>query len=169
MTRLKIKFQFKAHKPGDLPLPLANANFRHGNMEYGIPCLVDSGADFCTIPAKIGRLMLGIDFEKKIAPYEIKREWLDIDKTDDKKLSGLIEKIILKKVAIPISIGCACGKGAGGFLYPVQIEIGDFKKDLLVFWIEAEDIVPLIGRLGVFDRADAVVFKRKENYGYFEF
>lgn len=166
MKNLKIDFYFKSHRPKHVPIPIANAKFKHQNNESLIPCLIDSGADFCTVPIEIGKFMLNIDFENKLAPYEIRREWQDIDKSDSKKFNGLVEKIIENQYAIPNSIECACGKGSSGYYCPVQIEIGVFKKQVLVFWINS-NVIPLIGRIGVFDQMKKVVFDTKKQKGQF--
>lgn len=168
MTHLKnINFTFKS-SGNSIPRPYVNVKFKNEDREDSIACIVDSGADFSTLPMQFGAYMLGINFTGKIAPAEIKLEWQKLDQSDNKKLSKFIEKITEKKFSVPIDIGYACGKGASGFLYPIEVEINSFKQIVPIFWINA-DVIPLIGRVGIFDQAKEVVFNAKENKGYFKF
>lgn len=110
--------------------------------------------------------MLGISFNERIAPKEIIEEWQNLNQSDRNKLNDFIKKISEKRFAIPVNIGCACGKGTNGFLYSAEVEIGNHKKNIPIFWIYAE-INPLLGRTGVFDKAKEVVFNAKSNKGHF--
>ncbi|MDO8634594.1 MAG: hypothetical protein Q7K34_04855 [archaeon] len=168
---MKIEFAFKSFIPKQVPIPLSWVKFKNGNRQVNLLCVVDSGADFCTVPMPIGIMELGIDFNKNRAPYELVQEWHNLDKSDKAKLEEFINKIIEKKLIIPMEIGCACGKGTTSYLFAVEIEIGEFKKTVLVNWIDSTNVSglsALLGRVGVFDQMDAVVFNTKEGKGFFE-
>lgn len=164
MTILEILFGFKS-SDNSAPRPYLQAKFKYKDRYDLFYCLIDSGADFCTIPIAFAQ-SLGIDFTKKLASHEIKEEFGHFDFSDTKKYDSFVHKLIEDDVTIPGKIGCACGQGGTGFYHPVQIEIGEFKKEIIVFWINA-DVVPLIGRQGVLDNMDEVVFKHKEGKGFF--
>ncbi|MFH1895345.1 MAG: hypothetical protein ABIJ74_02045 [archaeon] len=161
----KIEFSFRPLTPKTLHRPCIAVKFRNNNREDKLLCIVDSGADFTTIPIQAG-FMLGINFNKSLAPEKIIEEWRNLNQSDNKQLNDFIKKITEKKFAVPINIGCACGKGTNGFLYSVEVEIGNHKKNLPIFWINA-DINPLLGRTGFFDKAKEVVFNARQNKGHF--
>lgn len=121
-------------------------------------CVVDSGADFCTLPMESGK-SLGIDF-KKTAPKEILKKWLYLDKKDQKRVNELVEDAIKNKYAIPTSYECACGEITKAYYYPVTIEIEKrFKEDILVLWTPANSM-SLLGRIGILDKIEELAFKK---------
>ncbi len=162
MTALEKEFYFKQFRPDTFPLPLAFPVFSIGAKRIELPCILDSGADFTTIPMSIGRDVLGIDFNK-IAPYEIRKKWDNLNRQNEKQLNELIQEIIGKKHAIPTSYECACGRTTSGFYYPAEIQIEEFKKEILVLWTPS-DVISILGRIGIFDKIEELTFKKGKSY-----
>jgi len=153
---LEIELPFKSFSAGGFPVPVAAPVFSIAVQKIQINCIVDSGADFCTIPQSIGHA-LGINFSK-IAPAEISKRWRDLDGSNAEQVNVLITEIIEKKVAVPTTYECACGQTTGAFYYPVTIELGKLKKEIIVLWTP-KNIPPLLGRIGVLDSVRELSFK----------
>ncbi|MBU2099866.1 hypothetical protein KKG83_05425 [Candidatus Micrarchaeota archaeon] len=158
------EIDFKQFQPKGFPLPLIMPTFSSGKKQITLPSIVDSGADFCTISMSIGKDALGIDFTR-IAPYEVRKEWENLDKGKTKQVNEMIDKIIKEKHVIPTFYECACGKLTKAFYYPVTIAFGRFKKEILVLWTPAE-MQSLLGRTGIFDAVKELVFKKGKTFEF---
>ncbi len=157
---MEIEIPFRQFRPDNFPAPLIEATFSNGNQKIPVLCLVDSGADFTTMPQSLG-ILLGINFER-IAPYEIRKKWEELDKNNPKELKKLVEEITGKKYALPTSFGCACGNTTQAKYYPATIELKEgFKKEILVLW-SPQNTTPLLGRIGFFDKMKEIIFKDEQ-------
>ena len=156
---MEIEIPFKSFKPKSFPVPVVTPVFSVDGQRIQIPCIIDSGADFCTIPISIGR-GLGIDFTK-IAPNEIRKKWADLDGGNLEQTAILIKEIIERRLVVPTTYGCACGQITEAYYYPATIEINDFKKEILILWTP-RDISPLFGRTYLFDSIQEITFKKGE-------
>jgi len=167
LKAIKIPFTFKPFNQLNI-LPKSEAFFKVGETQVRFMCLVDSGADFCTLPFPLARESFNIDLKDKIAPNELRKEYKEMDKSNKKELNNFIKRFLRKDCSLPIEIVCACGNTTIGYLYPAEIQIGKFENKIPLLFLgnERKGIV-LIGRFGVFDYFDEVVFKAKTDLGYF--
>ncbi len=165
-----ISFNFKAFQPSMMPQPVIRAIFEFDGQCFDSVCLIDSGADFCTLPKFFLESNLNIVLEERIAPAEIKKEWQDLDKSNKEEYDKFVAKLIKKSLAIPATYGCSCGRlpAPSGYFFPVKIKLGSFSNNIMVLWTDNKDIQGLLGRKGIFDEVKQVVFNKKEMRGFFE-
>lgn len=157
MISLEIEIPFKSFRAGGFPVPVATPVFSIGAQKIQVNCIVDSGADFTTIPMSIGHA-LGINFTK-LAPKELSKKWEDLNGSDSAQMNILMKEIVEKRVAVPTTYECACGNITAAFYYPVNFELGELKKELIVLWTP-HAVPPLLGRIGIFDSITELCFKK---------
>ena len=98
-----------------------------------ISCLLDSGADVSTFPASIGRA-IGINFDDE-----------DPIENAPKQISG--------------KIGFKCWEVPKTISFPWQEET----ITLPIIWVDSNDVDPVLGRKGFFDKFEEVAFCEKKH------
>ncbi len=160
---IPVSFNFKRYKAENVPQPIIDVTFTHKDKKVDFACVIDSGADYTLLPMSFG-IMLGIDFEQ-IASKPLIRDFMYSDRADP---TNIMDRIIeIGYGVIPTSSVCACGKTTNCFLYPVFVKLGD--NDLfpiMVIWTP-NNVPPLLGRIGVFDKFSSVVFNKRNSDGSF--
>jgi hypothetical protein len=95
-----------------------------------VVCIIDSGADNCTFPLAFAQIL-------RIPADELRKA--------------------------PCQTTCACGKTAVNHKVSVEVEIGNYSIPLDAVFVpkrkDGEEITPLLGREGIFDKFD-ILFEK---------
>jgi hypothetical protein len=162
----KIEFYFKNCRQTGCLQPIIDVKLSLDDKQQWLVCIIDSGADLCTFPHSIFLNFSGEDISSFKSVQEVQREWVSLDKNNHAEMQKFLNRLIENKWTVPISIQCACNANTPAYLYPITIEIDHFKELVPVLWIQ-KDVSPLLGRTGIFNRFDEVIFDMKNKKGYF--
>lgn len=105
----ELVFSYKEFpKPGDTKRPVADVTFINGERIQPLICIIDSGADCCTLPISIGRIGLGIDFDKlRLRPHGVE-------------------------------CACNRKPPMKGYYYKIEIDIRGYRFPVMVNWVESD-------------------------------
>jgi hypothetical protein len=163
-----IDFGFKPIIPDTLAAPTIEvAPFYKGVEGRHLICIVDTGADYTTLPIDIA-MSMGISFSNPRP--DMKEPWLEILA---KVSSGgvcdyqsFLRTLYDNGMHIPSKMSCACGNEIDSVLFPIEIKIDDRKFFTMVNWTDA-NAPPLLGRFGILDQVKEAVFNKRELRGHF--